>query len=255
MTLNELDKWFRSFLKIEDFANDVSKNGIQIENSAPDAKQIKKIAFAVDACEETVQKAAAANADVLFVHHGLFWGGCETITGSFYKRVAPFLKNDIALYGCHIPLDANNPYGNNYGLAARINLKDLQLFGSWRGMEIGVKGILEKPLTVEQLAEKILGTGEKPLFILPFGKKEIKSVGIVSGGAADDVGQAVEEGLDAFVTGEISHELYHYVKESGINMISAGHYQTETVGVNLVKQKVEKELGLETIFIDIPTGL
>lgn len=255
MTLNELDKWFRSFLKIEDFANDVSKNGIQIENSAPDAKQIKKIAFAVDACEETVQKAAAANADVLFVHHGLFWGGCETITGSFYKRVAPFLKNDIALYGCHIPLDANNPYGNNYGLAARINLKDLQLFGSWRGMEIGVKGILEKPLTVEQLAEKILGTGEKPLFILPFGKKEIKSVGIVSGGAADDVGQAVEEGLDAFVTGEIFHELYHYVKESGINMISAGHYQTETVGVNLVKQKVEKELGLETIFIDIPTGL
>ena len=176
MTLNELDKWFRSFLKIEDFANDVSKNGIQIENSAPDAKQIKKIAFAVDACEETVQKAAAANADVLFVHHGLFWGGCETITGSFYKRVAPFLKNDIALYGCHIPLDANNPYGNNYGLAARINLKDLQSFGSWRGMEIGVKGILEKPLTVEQLAEKILGTGEKPLFILPFGKKEIKSV-------------------------------------------------------------------------------
>ena len=255
MTLNELDKWFRSFLKIEDFANDVSKNGIQIENSAPDAKQIKKIAFAVDACEETVQKAAAANADVLFVHHGLFWGGCETITGSFYKRVAPFLKNDIALYGCHIPLDANNPYGNNYGLAARINLKDLQSFGSWHGMEIGVKGILEKPLTVEQLAEKILGTGEKPLFILPFGKKEIKSVGIVSGGAADDVGQAVEEGLDAFVTGEIFHELYHYVKESGINMISAGHYQTETVGVNLVKQKVEKELGLETIFIDIPTGL
>ena len=122
-------------------------------------------------------------------------------------------------------------------------------------MEIGVKGILEKPLTVEQLAEKILGSGEKPLFILPFGKKEIKSVGIISGGAADDVGQAVEEGLDAFVTGEISHELYHYVKESGINMISGGHYQTETVGVNLVKQKVEKELGLETIFIDIPTGL
>lgn len=120
MTLNELDKWFRSFLKIEDFANDVSKNGIQIENSAPDAKQIKKIAFAVDACEETVQKAAAANADVLFVHHGLFWGGCETITGSFYKRVAPFLKNDIALYGCHIPLDANNPYGNNYGLLPEL---------------------------------------------------------------------------------------------------------------------------------------
>ena len=114
MTLKELDSYLNSFLKKENYSNDISRNGIQIENSAPDSKQIKKVAFAVDACEATVLEAARIGADVLFVHHGLFWGGCETITGAFYKRVSPFIKNDIALIGYHIPLDANKPYGNNW---------------------------------------------------------------------------------------------------------------------------------------------
>lgn len=255
MTLNELDKYFRSFLKIEDYMADVSKNGIQIQNSAPDSREIKKIAFAVDAVAETANKAAELGADLLFVHHGLFWGGCEPIIDSHYQRVAPFIKNDMALYACHIPLDANNPYGNNYGLASRLNLQNTEPFGQWRGMTIGVKGILPEPLTVEELAEKVLKSGEKPIAVLPFGKKQISSVGVISGGAADDVYQAVEEELDAYITGEIEHQLYHYIKESKINFIAGGHYQTETVGVNLVKEKIEKELGLETVFIDIPTNL
>lgn len=255
MTLNELDKYFRDFLRIDEFSNDVSRNGIQIENSAPDTKQITKIAFAVDACAETAEKAAKEGAGLLFVHHGLFWGGCETITGVHYKRVAPFIKNDVALYACHIPLDANNPYGNNYGLAARLNLQNLEPFGEWRGMVLGVKGILPEPLSAEELASKILRPGENPLAVLPFGKKEIRSVGIVSGGACDDVYMAVQQNLDAYVTGEVEHIIYHYVQESGINFIAGGHYQTETVGVNLVKEKIEKELGLETVFIDIPTDL
>ena len=120
MTLCELDNYFRGFLKIEDYATDPSRNGIQIQNSAPDKKQIKKVAFAVDACEATALAAVENGADLLFVHHGLFWGDCEVITGSVYARYNAFLKNDLALYACHIPLDANNPYGNNYGLAARL---------------------------------------------------------------------------------------------------------------------------------------
>ena len=255
MTLFELDAYFKGFLNIEEYAGDPSRNGIQIQNNAPDTKQIKKVAFAVDACEATALEAVKQSADVLFVHHGLFWGGCDVITGSVYARYSAFLKNDLALYACHIPLDANNPYGNNYGLAARLGLKNQKPFGEWRSMTIGVQGELNEVLSIEQLAEKVLQKGEKPLAVLPFGKKEIKTVGVISGGAADDVDQAVFCRLDAYVTGEVNHEIYHYVRENKMNMIAAGHYQTETVGVNLVREKLEKETGMETVFIDVPTGL
>ena len=255
MTLNEIDAWFKSFLKPEEYGADPSRNGIQIQNSAPDTKEITKVAVAVDACEQTALEAAKAGAQLLFVHHGMFWGDCEPIVGHVYKRYQAFLKNDLALYAMHIPLDANNPYGNNWGLAARIGLKNVEPFGQWKGMTLGVKGQLDKPCSIEELAKNVLNPGEKPVTVLPFGKKEIKTVGIISGGSGDDVWQAIEHGLDAFVCGEFEHQLYHYAKENGINVIAGGHYQTETVGINLVRQKIEKELGLETIFIDIPTGL
>lgn len=255
MTLNELDKYFRSFLKIEDYLADVSKNGIQIQNENPDGKQIKKVAFAVDACEATAKKCAEIGADVLFVHHGLFWPNIDVLVGSSYKRIAPLLKNDIALYACHIPLDANNPYGNNYGIAARIGLQKLEPFGQWRGMLCGVKGELENPVDIEELAKLAHNKNEKPLKILPFGKKQIKTVGIISGGGADDVSQAIEQGLDAYITGEVEHSVFHYIKESEINFIAMGHYFSETVGVQQVAKKLQAETNIQTEFIDFPTEL
>lgn len=255
MTLNQFNQWANDFLKMENFPSDPSRNGIQIQNSSPDEKQIKKIAFAVDACLETAEGAAKEGADILFVHHGLFWGGCDVLTGNHYKRLASFIKNDLALIAYHIPLDANNPYGNNWGLAARLNPEKTEAFGTWRGMDIGVKVKLKNPSTLSEIAEKILRPGKSPSMVFPFGKDTVKTAGIISGGAADDVDQAVSEKLDLFITGEMNHELYHYCKENCINVIAGGHYETETVGVNLVKAKVEKELGLETVFLDIPTGL
>lgn len=255
MNLYELDAYFNSFLHKEDFSSDISLNGIQIENSAPETKEIKKVAFAVDACESTALRAAQAGADVLFVHHGLFWGRCQTITGNHYKRIAAFLKNDIALCAYHIPLDANAEVGNNFGIARRMGLLDVQPFGKWRGMTLGACGTLPRAVSVDELARILFPEGEKPSHILPFGKKEIKKVAVISGGAGDDFDQAVQIGADAYVTGEVGHEEFHAIEESGINVIAGGHYQTETVGVKLVQAKLEKEKGLETIFIDIPTGL
>ena len=107
MTLIEFDNYINSFLRKEDFEKDISLNGIQIQNSQPSSKQLKKIAFAVDACEASAKAAVAAGADLLFVHHGLFWGHCQTVTGSHYKRLAAFINNDLALCAYHIPLDAN----------------------------------------------------------------------------------------------------------------------------------------------------
>ena len=255
MTLYEFDNYINTFLHKEDFSSDISLNGIQIQNSDPNGKQIKKVAFAVDACEATALAAAKQGADILFVHHGLFWGHCQTLTGSFYKRIAAFIKNDLALCAYHIPLDANNPYGNNWGLAARVGLEDCESFGQWRGMTLGVKGRLSSPMTIEQLAEKVLRPGKEPSAIIPLGKPQIQTVGIISGGASEDVAAAVEENLDCYITGEFAHEDYHFARENNINVIAGGHYETETVGVSLVMQKVHSELGLDCVFIDEPTGL
>lgn len=255
MTLNELDLYFRSFLDLEKYSDDSSRNGIQVENSNPETKEIKKVAFSVDACLETIQKAIQENAQLLFVHHGMFWGFCEPIVGSHGKRIRELIKNDVALYACHIPLDANMQVGNNFGLAKRLNLQQLETFGKWKGMEIGVGGKLPKPMTLEQVAQNLFPNGEKPLHILPFGKKEIQTVGIISGGAGRELSQGVEKGYDLYITGEIYHEQYHFAKESGISVIAGGHYQTETVGVSLVMEKLFAEKGIETVFIDVPTGL
>lgn len=255
MTLNELDKYLNAFLKKEEFLADPSLNGIQIQNSEPNSKQIKKIAFAVDACEESAKIAAENGADVLIVHHGLFWGSCETLTGSFYKRASTFIKNDLALIAYHIPLDANNPYGNNYGLGTKLGMTNLEDFGSWRGMTIGAKGTLPNPHTVEELTAKLEAITNTKCKVMAFGKDKIETVGIISGGGSEDVESAVAEGLDAYITGVFEHEQFHYAKEMGINVISGGHYGTETIGVSQLKAKIEKELGLETLFIDLPTDL
>lgn len=255
MNLIQIDEYFNEFLKKENFMSDISLNGIQIQNKSPDSKEIKKIAFAVDACEETARIAAEKGADLLFVHHGLFWGHCQTITGSFYKRISTFINNDLALCAYHIPLDANNPYGNNYGLAKRLGLTKVEDFGSWRGMVLGVKGELPSELTVQEIAEKVLRPGKKPNVLLLFGKEKCKTIGIISGGGSEDVETAVQEKLDCYITGEFAHEQYHYAKEMGINVIGGGHYETETAGVLQVMEKVQNELKIECVFIDISTEL
>lgn len=251
-TLASLDKYFRSFLNMDAYKGDPSLNGIQVERG--DGK-IKKVAFAVDACQETINRAARAGADVLFVHHGFFWGQCQTITGSHYERIRLLLENNIALYACHIPLDANELVGNNYGLARRLGLENLQPFGDWHGMTIGVGGTLPTPVNTEVVVQKLFPNGEKPLHILPFGSEKLTKIAIVSGGAARELGQAIAQGYDAFITGEIGHEQYHQAQEAGITVIAGGHYQTETVGVSLVMDKVAGETNLETVFIQLPTGL
>ena len=189
------------------------------------------------------------------MHHGLFWGHCQTLTGNFYKRAASFIKNDLALIAYHIPLDANNPYGNNFGLAAALGLKNVEAFGYWRGMPIGAFGELSSPATPDTLAASLSKITKTDCRALAFGKSEIRTVGIISGGASEDVEQAVELGLDCYITGEFQHEQYHFAEECGINVIAGGHYGTETMGVSLLKEKVEKELGLSTLFIDLPTDL
>ena len=252
MKLDELDTILRKQLSIEAF-DDISLNGVQVACSSE--KEIRKVAVAVDACQASIDGAIAEGADMLFVHHGLFWGKPIAISGIHYNRVKTMLDNDLALYACHLPLDAHPVLGNNAQMAMSLGMKEYDPFGLYHGQYIGYKGRLPFEMTCEEIA-KLLGFS--PAFglnILPFGKEEISTVGIISGGAAGDVFQAMDAGLDSFITGECSHELYHTLKESGMNMISGGHYQSEVFGVKAVGRYLSKEFGIETVFIDRKTAL
>lgn len=253
MKLGKLAKELEILLNIEDFReNDVSLNGLQAGDTEA---EVKKVAFAVDACLESFEEAAKLKADLLFVHHGLFWGSPLTVTGSHYRRIKTLLDGGVGLFACHLPLDAHPLLGNNAQMALKLGLENTEAFAQYHGKKIGWAGTLREALTCEQIIEKLGIRTDAHNVIIRGGKEKNSSVGIVSGGAALDVDQAMDLGLDAYITGENSHQTYHPCMERGINMLCLGHYETETFGVKAVMRYVSEHYGLETCFIDIPTTL
>jgi dinuclear metal center YbgI/SA1388 family protein len=252
-TTAKLDAFFKSFLEIEGFSsNDKSLNGIQVDN---DGTGIRKIAFGVDAAMETFEQTVTLNAGMLFVHHGLFWGVPVRLAGNFRRRIKFLFDHNICLYAVHLPLDQHPRLGNNACLAELLGLENIEPFCLYHGRKISYKGTFVKPVTTEEAVKKINFMGRLPLGVYPFGKKENSSAAIASGGAAESVREAIDEGMDLFVTGESSHQVYHDCLEGKINMIAGGHYSTEVWGVRAVMKHCEKELDIETVFIDVPTGL
>ena len=253
MTIGDLDRYFRSILPIEEFGRiDSSKNGLQV---ARQNEEIRRVAFAVDAALEVFEAAIDREADMLFVHHGLFWGREQLLTGEHYRRIRFLLENDLALYAVHLPLDADLSLGNNAGMAVALGLRDVEPFGLYKGVPIGVEGRFETPQTIDAIVTELFGERYPPLAVLPFGPTEIKSVGIISGGAPLEVDQAIAEGLDLFITGDASHIAYHRCREAGINAIFGGHYATEVWGVRNVAKRLVQDTDAEGVFLDIPTGL
>jgi dinuclear metal center YbgI/SA1388 family protein len=253
LTTAALDSFFRGALDFESFESiDRSLNGIQVDNGGG---EIKKLAFAVDASLETFKKSAASGAGMIFVHHGLFWGVPLRLLGSHRERIKFLLDHNIALYAVHLPLDQHPSLGNNAALAELLGIENPEPFGLYHGKKIGYKGKLSKPLTVDEALKRISFMGRPPLGVLPFGKNENLSCAVISGGASSETIQAIEEGLDLYVTGEISHQIYHSVLEAGINYIAGGHYSTEVWGVRRMAEFCAEELQIETEFIDVPVAL
>ena len=248
-----LDKFFRSFLDIEGFAAaDKSMNGIQVDNNGA---EIRKIAFGVDAGLETFKLAAAAGAGMLFVHHGLFWGAPLPLCGNFRRRVEFLLEHNICLYAVHLPLDQHPKFGNSAVLAELLGLQNIEPFGLYHGKKVGYKGTFASPITIDDAVKKINFMNRPPVGVFPFGKKENTSAAILSGGAAFEAIQAIKEGVDLYVTGEASHNVYHECIEGKLNMIAGGHYNTEVWGLRSVMRHCTEELGIDAEFIDVPTGL
>jgi dinuclear metal center YbgI/SA1388 family protein len=251
-TSKKLDSYFKGFLDIEGFAEtDNSLNGIQVDN---DGGTFGKIAFGVDASMETFERTASAGAGMLFVHHGLFWGAPLLLKGNHRRRIQFLLDHNICLYAVHLPLDQHPQRGNNASLAALRGLENIEPFGLYHGKKIGYKGIFPRPLTVDQAAEKIALAGP-PLGVYPFGKKENISCAVISGGASGDARPAIDEGLDLYVTGEMSHGVYHDCLEGKLNTVAGGHYSTEVWGLRSVMRRCAEELHIDTEFVDVPTGL
>jgi dinuclear metal center YbgI/SA1388 family protein len=232
---------------------DASANGLQI---GPDSLEVDRVAFAVDAAVETIEQAAGRDADLLVTHHGISWGGIERVTGREYERIAAAVENDLCLYAAHLPLDGHQELGNAAGLADLLGLADREPFGTYGGEYIGQQGLAPDGLSVEGLRETLggLDTGARDVQVLDFGPEEIQRVAIVTGSGVDWLDEAVAAGADVLVTGEGKQNAYHEARESGINVVLAGHYATETFGVRALRELVD-DWGLETTFVDHPTGL
>lgn len=253
MQLRDLDLWCRSALAMDGCASaDASQNGIQV---ARGEGPLTRIAFAVDASAESIRRAAEAECQVLFVHHGLLWSRPARITGALYARLKLLVESNLALYACHLPLDQHPELGNNAVMADLLGLEDRQPFGLYKGLKLGWKGRLAAPLPLDAVLARLGHAASSPRCVIPAGRSPISTVAIISGGAADEAGQAIDEGIDLYITGEPSHSIYNEVVEAGLNFVALGHYATETFGVRAVAERLALETGLETRFIDLPTGL
>jgi dinuclear metal center YbgI/SA1388 family protein len=250
MRTTELVAYLNEYLHIGEH-EDRSNNGLQVEGAA----SVTVAAFAVDACQAAFEAAREAGAQLLITHHGLFWSEVKLLTGPHFKRIKTLLDTNIGLYGVHLPLDAHPEVGNNVELCRLIGLVDIQPWGEYHGQTIGYGGTLPHPITLNNLTAKIdaaLGSNSR---VLAFGPQVIDRVAVCSGGASFLIPQAAAAGFNTYFSGETSHSAYHDAKDYGLNVIYAGHYATETVGLKALARHVETKFELRTVFLDLPTGL
>lgn len=248
--LHDLVVYLDEYLRINEVPDSSNAlNGLQVEAAGP----VGKLAAAVDASERSIEAAIAADADLLLVHHGLFWDGNLPVSGRRYRRIAPLIRSEVALYSAHLPLDAHEEVGNNVVLADALGMEVAGRFGDYKGLELGVWGQLEiDPGELAVLLEQTLG---RSVQMIPGGRQRIRKVGVLTGGGGSFIGQAVAAGLDALVTGEGAHHTYFDAVESGLTVYYGGHYATETWGVRALAEHLEARFGLEWVFLDQPTGL
>jgi dinuclear metal center YbgI/SA1388 family protein len=255
-TLSEIVDYTNKYLrirKIEDWAN--ALNGLQIENSGP----VTKIGAAVDVSTRVLTAAASKHVDLLIVHHGLFWPGLQSVTGSLRRQLKLSFANDIALYSAHLPLDLHPDVGNNPQLASALGLKSNKPFFEEKGQLIGVRA--KTSVSRDDLIRKLRKVLDGPVKTFNFGPKNPKNIGIVTGDAGGEIYRVAAESepdgpyIDTFITGEAPHWAAVAAEELGINLLLGGHYATETFGVKALAAHLSKCFKLPWEFFDFPTGL
>jgi dinuclear metal center YbgI/SA1388 family protein len=222
--------------------------GLQV----PGAADVRHVCTAVSASLDVFERAAAAGGQMLVVHHGLFWDGSpRRITTLERRRLETLFRNDLSLVAYHLPLDGHDELGNNAVLAALLGLERVEPFGDYRGRLLGRYGMLPAPEAASALAARLgESIGSTPL-VFAGGPDPVRSVGIISGGAAREIAEAAALGLDCFITGEPEEDSPYLARELGVTLIAAGHNATETVGVQAVGERLVREFGVTTEFLAV----
>jgi dinuclear metal center YbgI/SA1388 family protein len=228
---------------------DSACNGLQVEN----AGTVHRVAAAVDASLATVKLAIAAEADLLLVHHGLFWSARHPWTGRTYELLRLLLEHDLAVYSAHLPLDIHPRFGNNARLCAALGFRNFRPFFREKDQDLGFQ--TRTKISREELASRLGRVLRGEVKVLPGGPALCQRVGVVTGGAGGHLRQAAIEGVDTLITGEWPHWTFALAEELGINVLYGGHYATETFGVKALAAELARKFGVPWTFLDHPTGL
>jgi len=240
---NKLDQ----LLEIHQF-KDYCPNGLQIEGR----EEVKKIVTGVTANQALIDAAIAQDADAILVHHGFFWKGeKQEIVGMKYNRIKALIENGINLYAYHLPLDVHPELGNNAQLAKLLDITDRRPLEPWDKRSVGRVGKFEEAISADELSTRLSNVLSRDPLHIDGGKKEIKTVAWCTGGGQDYITIAAEQGIDAFISGEISERITHIAREMGIHYFAAGHHATERYGVKVLGEYLNDELGFDVTFIDI----
>jgi dinuclear metal center YbgI/SA1388 family protein len=229
---------------------DLGPNGLQV----PGGEEARRVVTGVSAQRQLIERAIELDAQLLLVHHGLFWDFHPTgLTPVLAERLRPLFKHDVALAAYHIPLDAHPEVGNNAILANALGCERHEPFGAFKGRAVGRAGTFGGDgVPAQELFARVREvTGREPL-VQGEGPERVRRIGIVSGSAASSLDEAAALGLDAFLTGEPREHVMADARELGIHFIAAGHYATETFGVRALGDWLAGRFGIEHVFVDVP---
>lgn len=251
MLKDELVLFLDDFLQIAEF-KDYGPQGLQVEANAI---HVRRVALSVDVAPPVIEAAAAWGADMLLVHHGILWRSVERLAGPLGQRVRLLIENDMHLYAAHLALDGHPEVGNNAVLAQICGVNVTDFWCAPMGLPIGVYGSVTAVTPLPQFVSQINTQLNTSARVLAHGPDNVSQVAILSGFGADEVAAAKALGCDTFLTGETSHANYWAAADYGLNVIFAGHYATETVGVKALGAHLSAQFGLETKFFDFPTQM
>jgi len=249
--LNNIVDFLDEFLKISD-VEDSSWNGLQFEGR----NTVKKAAFAVDAGIDAFRMSADMNADMLIVHHCHFWDFRNpSITGWAKERLKILFDNDISLYVSHNPLDRHKEVGHNAQILKLLGAKISDEFFHYHGKNIGWIGERKMAIPLKEIVEKLDRDLHTECRVLPFGRNKVRTIAVCSGGGSySGFYSALDAGVDLYITGD-AVEIYHTAKDAGMNVIFAGHHATETLGLHALSKVLQKKFAIDTVYLDLPTGL
>jgi dinuclear metal center YbgI/SA1388 family protein len=241
-----IDEYLR-VREIEDWPN--ALNGLQLENSGT----VTKIAAAVDVSTRALEAAANAGANLLVVHHGMFWPGLRPVTGALHRQLKTALDHDIAIYSAHLPLDLHPEVGNNILLMRALGVENSEPFFQEKGSLLGRRGAVN--ILASKLALRLERAVGGPVKQIAVGPKIAGRVGVITGAAGSEIERVAAQGIETFITGEAPHWAAVAAEELGINLLLGGHYATETFGLKALAARLSKRFKISYTFIDCPTGL